>query len=330
MREETTRSLQTQAHPAADGHGLAAPQGRLDALRAEVAQWRDALTAWQERIARYHQAVEPLRRELHAAWRDWVLALDHAALQPGLSRAERRQLDEMIHALAVAVLGAGEDAEVRTVMDRHTGGPAPVQADEPNHRAQDEDGFEDWEQQAAAAQARRAAAASRRRATSASRREAQEAQEASQSVREVYRRVASALHPDREPDPAERERKTALMQQANQAYAAKDLLVLLALQLQAEQVDTARAAPAGGHRLQHYIRVLEEQLAELQAETRRLELEFREANGLPPGTGMQPRKADRVISSQAQAMRAELQALRQQNRLNLDVPTLRAVLRAQG
>ncbi len=51
------------------------------------------------------------------------------------------------------------------------------------------------------------------------RREA-EAQQATQSVREVYRKLASALHPDRETDERQREAKTALMQRVNQACAS--------------------------------------------------------------------------------------------------------------
>jgi hypothetical protein len=44
-------------------------------------------------------------------------------------------------------------------------------------------------------------------------------------------------HPDREPDPHERERKTALMQRANHAYGKNDLLKLLELQLELEHID---------------------------------------------------------------------------------------------
>jgi curved DNA-binding protein CbpA len=42
-------------------------------------------------------------------------------------------------------------------------------------------------------------------------------------VREVFRKLASELHPDRETDPAEHARKTELMQRVNQAYKAGDL-----------------------------------------------------------------------------------------------------------
>ncbi len=81
------------------------------------------------------------------------------------------------------------------------------------------------------------------------------ARQASQSVLEVFRKLASLLHPDRETDAAERARKTALMQQAKQAYQADDLLTLLTLltlQLQTEQLDGQHLAGLPDARLIHY------------------------------------------------------------------------------
>lgn len=43
-------------------------------------------------------------------------------------------------------------------------------------------------------------------------------------LRNVFRQLASAVHPDRESDPDERDRKTALMSEANAAYANLDAL----------------------------------------------------------------------------------------------------------
>ena len=43
-----------------------------------------------------------------------------------------------------------------------------------------------------------------------------EAQDAKAALRSIYRQLASALHPDREPDPVERERKSALMARPTQ------------------------------------------------------------------------------------------------------------------
>ena len=301
----------------------------------DVALWRAALAEWQERIARYHQAVEPVRRELHAAWRQWVFTLDHARLQPGLSRAEREQLGELLRDTAAALLELEDDAELAAVARRHADEavatpPAQEQADRAaGDTDHPEDPTQDWEQQAAAAAAQRAEWAAQRRAASAAKRRRQEEQEVSGSVRDVYRRLASALHPDREPDPRQRERKTTLMQHANKAYAEENLLALLELQLQAEQIDAAHLASVDRRRLEHYVIVLQEQVADLQAETRHLEAGFRAATGLAAGTGLQSRKADRMITSEARRRRGELLSLRRQARSLPDADAIRAWLREQ-
>lgn len=320
-----------EIHPDASDRSLAQRQTRFNSLVRDIALWRAALAGWQERIERYRQRVEPVRLELHAAWREWLFALDAASLQPGLSRAERRQLGELIHAWAAALLEVRDDAELAAMADRHAGEPPLPRSmpDEAADAAGSEDPGEDWEQQAAAAAAQRAQWAAERRATSAANRRKKEEQEVSRSLRDVYRRLASALHPDRETDAQQRERKTMLMQQANQAYAEEDLLALLELQLQAERIDAAHLASVDRRRLEHYVSVLEEQLADLQSETRRLEAGFREATGLPAGTGLQPRKADRMISSEAQRLRGELLLLRRQATSLPDVEALREWLRNQ-
>ncbi|MBA2961881.1 MULTISPECIES: hypothetical protein [Ramlibacter] len=325
--------LPLQIQPDAADPVLAQQQRRFNTLVQEVGQWSAALAEWKERLARYQQLREPVRRELHAAWRQWVFALDHASLQPGLARAEREQLGEMFHEAATALLAVEDDGEMAAVLSRHGHGSTSVPStrEDAGHAAADEAVLEelepDWERQAASAAARREERSAKRRAEQDSKRRRQAAQEVSQSLRDVYRRVASALHPDREPDSQQRQRKTVLMQQANQAYADGNLLALLGLQLEAEQVDAAHAAAADQRRLQHYISVLQEQLADLQSETRHLEATFRAAAGIAPGVGLQPRKADRIVSSEVQRLRAEVLLLRRQTKSLLDVEATKRWLR---
>lgn len=329
MPQADLQSLQIQ--PDAADPVLARQQARFNGLVRDVAAWRAALAQWQERIARYRQVVEPVRRELQAAWRQWVLALDHASLQPGLSRAERHQLGELLREALAPLLEGEDDAELAALAARHAAeSPSvPESRDDAGPAGAGEGHPEDWERQAAAAAAQRAERAARRREAGAAKRRRKEEQEVSQSLRDVYRKVASALHPDREPDAQRRERKTALMQQANQAYADENLLALLELQLQAEQVDAAHLAGVDRRRLQHYVSVLEEQLLDLQSGTRRLEAAFREATGLPPGSGLQARKADRLISAEAQRLRSEVLLLRRQARSLPDAEAVKAWLRQQ-
>ena len=99
----------------------------------------------------------------------------------------------------------------------------------------------------------------------AARHEAEEAK-LKQSVREIFRKLASALHPDREPDPAERARKTDLMQRANAAYAANDLLGLLELQLAVEQIDQAGLDQLDETKTKQYNKILGGQIHDVKAE----------------------------------------------------------------
>ncbi len=103
-------------------------------------------------------------------------------------------------------------------------------------------------------------------AARAAERKANAAQQASLLLREIYRKLASALHPDREADGAERERKTALMKRVNQAYQNEDLLELLSLQIEIEQIDSEHLAGLPEQRLRHYNHVLKEQVRTLEGE----------------------------------------------------------------
>jgi hypothetical protein len=105
----------------------------------------------------------------------------------------------------------------------------------------------------------------KRQAAAAARR-AQEDAAATQSIREIYRKLASSLHPDRETNLAERERKTVLMQQINVAFQKSDLLALLNLQMQVAQLDSAALASLPEDRLKHYNKVLSEQQQALKAQ----------------------------------------------------------------
>ena len=339
-----TNPLELQIQPGMPGVALTPTQARFNALVAEVALWRAALAGWNESMAHYHDAVEPVRRQVHAAGRQWVFALDIASLQPGFSRGERMQLVELLVEAAEGLLvGEQDDAEIACVLERHAaevrgGGAAGVaspvaalalsalEVDAVPEDALLEDLATQWEQQAAAAAAMREQRAANRRAAGLRQRQKREASEVSQSLRDVYRSLASALHPDREPDADERRRKTVRMQQANQAYEDGNLLALL--ELQAQAVEVRKAQGTDDRRLRDYIALLEGQLAELQRATHRVEGDFRAAVGAAPGSGLQRRKRERLVSAEVQRLRDDLQHLLRQARLPQEVDATKEWLRA--
>jgi len=106
--------------------------------------------------------------------------------------------------------------------------------------------------------------------------QAQEELNASRAVKDIFRKLAKDLHPDREQDPTERERKHELMQRANAAYDKKDLLGLLGLQLEIEQIRPEAIDSVAEDQLKHYNRVLKEQLEELEMEVNDLKYSLQE------------------------------------------------------
>ncbi len=94
--------------------------------------------------------------------------------------------------------------------------------------------------------------------------------DAQNALRTVYRQLASALHPDREPDAQLRTRKTALMSEVNAAYERKDLSTLLRIQLQAEMVDASKASQLSDARLKAMADLLAEQVKALDMDNLQL------------------------------------------------------------
>ncbi|HEY4372644.1 MAG TPA: J domain-containing protein, partial [Burkholderiales bacterium] len=333
-------SLQPLQLIASDTARAATPQQkRFNTLVQQIERARGDLQTWQDNLPAYWQTyaaqVEPLHDELDAARRQWVLALDGLTDAPGLSRAETALLNELIVATAGDLLAAKrDDAELRALFARYSGAEfdteeeppspqapetaqAPAGADpadaapaQPDAAAEDEQAWQAQEAMREAAREQQAAererqSASRRRGHAQKKREAQ-AQQSVQSVREIFRKLASALHPDREADPAQREAKTALMQKVNQAYGAGDLLTLFQLQVEIEQADAAAIAGAGEEKLRHYNQVLTEQLGHLKQEINRVATGFCYDTGLQPGAHVNPAKLSGLIGNIKLQLREDL------------------------
>ena len=121
-------------------------------------------------------------------------------------------------------------------------------------------------------------------------------------MRSIYRQLASALHPDREPDPVERERKSALMSQANAAYERGDLTALLQLQLQAEQVDEAHIAQMADDKLAALSLLLKDQVKTLEGELGDAEMRLSVELGIPVGARMKEALLTRLLQEEQEEL----------------------------
>jgi hypothetical protein len=285
---------------------LSKPQRTFNSLAERIRRGRELLAAWEAFIPRFQtrltRELAPIEDEMRETQRRVVQQLQ--ALLAGantdrLSRRHRAKVRALLLQVVANLLEDGPDAELEALHDRYSHVSHAERSREElelaealfgqvfgrdvvrGHEARNVDELMDHavDKMAAAAEMRERKASARQaprgRASRAAERKAQEAREASQSVRDIYRKLASALHPDRETDPTERDRKTALIQRANQAYERNDLLELLTLQIETEQIDAGALADVPEARLGHYNRVLLEQAHVLEAEVRERAAVFR-------------------------------------------------------
>lgn len=85
-----------------------------------------------------------------------------------------------------------------------------------------------------------------------------------QSLKTVYLKTASIIHPDREPDESKKAAKTALLQRVNEAYEQEDLFTLLKLQLEVEQLQVGIQKAIQQDQLKYYQQVLQAQSLTLE------------------------------------------------------------------
>lgn len=301
---------------AADPSQLSKAQKAFNTLIKQIENKRARLAAWETAIPSYQQKylseLVPLVDTSVDLQVEMVHCLDRAYDKKGLSKTERRMIADLIADLAGEIVAERDDAGLRAVYNKHS----PFEYDQENATSSMDmksmleemlgmDLGEDFDmsspeeimkraqakiqearqQSDADRQAREERRAKRKKTAKQLAKEAQqqaEEQHISQSIREVYRKLASALHPDRETDPQERQRKTALMQRANDAYAKKNLLQLLELQLELEHIDQAAINSMSEDRLKHYNKVLKEQLIELDQEIMDVEDRFRAQFDISP------------------------------------------------
>ena len=303
-------------------------------LTDAIAAQRATLQQWQQAREDFHQqqatALAPLLASLREIDLDLLRFLDHAAHAADLGRTDLQILHALVRGLAAGLRRQGETAELKDIYGRHQqldeAEPEEEAPAEPAAAATpaDEDWMAQWERMEAA-QADAAQQRERQRAQHKAARRRQrltatpQPEDASQTIRTVYRKLASALHPDREPDAGQRARKTALMARVNVAYEARNLLDLLQLQLEIEQIDTRSIAAMGEDALRRYNLVLAEQLDELRQETTDTERGFRSQLGLGHGAEPTPARITRAIREQVRSLQQDI-AYGQMERRELEDP----------
>jgi hypothetical protein len=335
---------------------LSPDRKRFNTLIRQIEQARQAQKDWEKHIMLFRQThlrvVAPLKDSLTATCRECLFALDRLIEQPGRRKSERALLRDLLcESAAELLIKHPADAELKALFDKHSdidfdtgqkrelhklkemaeeytgldlGDTADIRSDEDLAQRM-------YEQMAAqeAAEAESKASKTQRRKSPAQLRKEEEAQLAMQSIREIYRKLASAVHPDRESDPELRAKRTELMQKINQAYAANDLLTLLETQIEIEQVNATLINDINTQRLKQYNKLLAEQLAVLKTAVAQLESGFCMDFGVGRARRLDPKKLGRLIQEEADELRAELARQERDLRMLTDPEATRRWLKQQ-
>ncbi len=328
----------------------------IEANRKELADWQLAAEGYRQRVV---AEIEPLQKNLRAARFELAWSLDKALDRHPLTKSEGRSARDFLCHLAETLMDACDDDSMKALFNKHSDVDFDAQAEEEAKRLQstmqnifgfelDDDDLDakspqevlekmrlgmekdqmEYQEQRLQQEEKRSL---RKKSAKQLEREAkakQEAQNVSLSIREVYRKLVSALHPDREPDADERARKTVLMQRVNQAYDKRDLMQLLELQLELEHIDAKSIAGLSEERLKHFNKVLRDQLGELVDEIHHVQGALRAQFRMSPYERLLPSQVVPMLSKDVTQLKYFIKRLNSEALMVLDLPSFKAWLKA--
>lgn len=304
---------------------------RVDTLRAQLAEL-DALG--QDQRVQRHALLAPLQQRLNVARRAWVLTLDAHLSGDGLGPRHRSAAVRSLCEHARALAEAGE-ADMVALHDRHSRESLAqwrqaaahtlrqqleAMLDAPLQGVDDETGTEalwraarqQWLDERDAVREKkqaRAEARKTRRPGAAAQQLAELHIDADTRMRRLFRQLASALHPDREPDEATRSHKTALMSEANAAWERKDLVTLLQIQQRAALGPSASVSHTCDAGLEALTLLLKQQVAALERERAARQRDLALEHHLPEGVSANAVSLQAHLQAQARALEIRVNAL---------------------
>jgi hypothetical protein len=305
---------------------------RVDKLKAQLAEL-DALA--QSHRVELHRWVAPLQQRQREHMRELALGLAEHLQGKALSRLQQETATETLCRLAQTLAEEGDTA-MATLHDQHSrqtlaqkkqaaadalrarledvlGEPLDAAGDDASMEELLRAGMARLRESQDEEQARRQAKVKARKARQKPGTEQVKAQaqqtDAETQLRTLFRQLASALHPDREPDPQERLRKTALMSEANAAYGRKDLVTLMQIQLRAELADPAAVSRMADHKLAALTLLLKQQVADLERERAARQQRLAGEFDLPPGQATNPNTLKQHLLAQVDALESAVAQL---------------------
>ena len=271
---------------------MSKPQKEFNRLTETIAELEAEIMAFRAATARIRQRIVadylPLLQKYNQARAELVRTFDRAYDRPDTTTAERKKLADLILSIAFDLIDQHGLDELKAIYDKYDSDGFDALTEQ--HQPEQSDTAADPERLPEAAttdpipapgelmpatQERsvdKSTAGKRQAKPKTARQQARDARKEltarniTKAVRTLYMDLVKAFHPDREPDEAEKVRKTGIMQRVTEAYEKSDLLALLRLQLEFERIGQADLKNLADEPLTYYNTILRQQVDELRQE----------------------------------------------------------------
>ena len=286
---------------------------KIENTEKEIKEFKDVAEKLQQRVAK---EMRPLTVQLAQLQAQVVRIYDRAHDSKDFKKAEKKKLAHLIQTLAFDLIDMEGIEDLKAIYDKYDkeGYDAvneemeqaqldmakqmasqmlgidlsDVDLKDPEkmreflqQKMQEQEAAEEERQQVAAERRAKKPKTERQQALEAKREE--ETRNITKSVRTLYMDLVKAFHPDREPDEAEKARKTEIMQRVTQAYEASDLLALLRLQLEFDRIDQDHLETLADDQLRYYNKILKDQAQDLEGELYAIQERMGRMSGSPFG-----------------------------------------------
>jgi hypothetical protein len=315
---------------------LSKAQKQFNQLIKKIADQKKLLFEWQDTLPQYNQRLTesytPLMTKFNHQRIEWLHLLDRAYNNKNFSNADKKKLHHLLSELSHELVFSHGKEELKELYNKYA-----AAGDFDSEKAmlaetliQDDD-FNFSSPEKTPAELEKENAKQDKKTAKQLEKEAKQQQEQekiSKSIQSVYRQLVASLHPDREPDEQERERKTKLMQKVNVAYGKKDLLQLLELQLAVEQIDQAHLNNLSEDRLKHFNKVLQEQFTELSEEIEDIEFAFKRQMNLPLAVHLSPKYLMKNLDEAMKDLQRSIKGLQTNNKAAKEPAILKSWLKS--
>lgn len=315
---------------------LSKAQKQFNKLVKQIEKEREKLLAYKDIIPHFQQKYsaefEPLLENAQKLKGNLIRLLDSAYEEKGYNKTERSKINNYICFMLDELIDSINDYNLKDIYNKHTKGNFDEEVEDEKQALKSMfktelglDLDDDFDLNSPAEIMAKLAHQMNEKNEHEEQRHAQKKKsakaqakeqklkdnelEVSRSIKEVYRKLAAQLHPDKEHDLLEQDRKNTLMQRVNIAYENGDLLQLLELQLETEQIDQKMLNSLSADRLNTYIRVFKEQLTTLQEEVRGIQLGFKIRFKFNSEAGIGPLFLMNGLQKEIENMRAHIASI---------------------